>query len=194
MMKHYIDVTLLPNEEIDLYFLWEKVYQQLHLALVEVQTEDEKSLIGVSFPNYDDALPSLGCKLRIFATSLNELVALNINHWLSKLRDYVHITSIQKVPDNVGSYACFKRLQLKTNNERLARRRAKRKSISIEEARSYFNDRKEKFSRAPFIQIKSLRSNQNYRLVIVKEKAENQGIRNDFSTYGLSSISSVPIF
>jgi len=36
-MKWYIDLTLLPESEIPIYFLWEKVYQQLHLALVEQQ-------------------------------------------------------------------------------------------------------------------------------------------------------------
>lgn len=193
-MKYYVDVTLLPNAEIPLYFLWEKVYQQLHLALVEIKNKDEKSPVGVSFPSYDKGTFSLGCKLRLFASTSSELESLDINRWLSRLSDYVHITSIQNVPDGVDTYACFKRLQLKNNNERLARRRAKRQNIGIEEARTYFNGRKEKSSRAPFIRIKSSHSNNQYHLMIFKEKAETLNTDECFSTYGLSASSSVPIF
>ena len=40
-MKNYIEMTLLPDADITLNFLWEKLYQQLHLALVEIQDSDK---------------------------------------------------------------------------------------------------------------------------------------------------------
>ena len=51
-MKNYIEITLLPSAEITLSFLWEKLYQQLHLALVEIQDSDKSVSVGVSFPKY----------------------------------------------------------------------------------------------------------------------------------------------
>ncbi|MBE0472372.1 MAG: type I-F CRISPR-associated endoribonuclease Cas6/Csy4, partial [Methyloprofundus sp.] len=36
-MKHYIELTLLPNTDINAFTLWSKVYQQIHLGLVEMQ-------------------------------------------------------------------------------------------------------------------------------------------------------------
>jgi len=193
-MKSYIEITLLPNEEIPIYFLWEKLYQQLHLAFVEIKRPDNTVSIGVSFPNYDSSLNQLGCKIRLFASSTSDLEAININQWLSRLTDYIHITSIRDVPDYVEGYAHFKRLQLKSSNGRLARRKAKRERISIEEATAYFNGRKEQYSKAPFIQIKSLSSEKRYRLMIVREEADASQTESGFSTYGLSSTSSVPVF
>lgn len=34
-MKNYIELTLNPDLETPLYYLWEKLFQQIHLALVE---------------------------------------------------------------------------------------------------------------------------------------------------------------
>ena len=195
-MKNYLEVTLLPSGEIPLYFIWEKLYQQLHLALVESQNADKKVEIGVSFPEYQcgNNKHHLGSKLRVFATSAEALEKLNLSKWLSRLTDYIHITSIRDVPDKIESYAYFKRLQLKSNNARLARRKAKREGISEEQALAYFEGRKEQYSQAPFIRIKSLSSSRQYRLIIVRENAETNQTAKGYSSYGLSSESFVPIF
>lgn len=193
-MKCYLDITLLSNADIAVYFLWEKLYQQLHLALVESQDTDGKVSVGVAFPEYDSEKNQLGNKLRIFAPSKEILEGLNINKWLSRMSDYVHITSIQEVPDRVEGYAFFKRIQLKSNNDRLARRKARREGIGFEAAITYYEGRKEAYSRAPFIRIKSLNSGKNYHLMITREVAVTQKADQGFSTYGLSSRSSVPVF
>lgn len=193
-MKHYIELTLLPDLETPLYFLWEKLYQQLHLALVETQDASKSVKVGVSFPEYSSERFQLGSKLRLFARSSSDLEVVDINKWLSKLSDYVHITSIRDVPDKVDGYAHFKRLQLKSNNGRLARRKAKREGITIEKTTAFFNGRKEAYSRAPFINIKSLSSDKRYRLMVVCEDAKTNQSDEGFSTYGLSAKSSVPVF
>ena len=193
-MKHYIDVTLLPNEEIDLYFLWEKVYQQVHLALVEAQNIKHPSKVGVSFPGYDKKRLHLGNKLRLFSSSKEELEAVNINKWFSRLNDYVHITSIKNIPKKIEGYACFKRVKPSGgSNVRLAKRKAKRENISYKKSFTYYESRKDKHSRLPFVYINSQSSGERYPLLIdclILEK-EQQGV---FSTYGLSSQSTVPIF
>jgi CRISPR-associated endonuclease Csy4 len=194
-MKCYVDITLLPSADIALYFLWEKVYQQLHLGLVESQQSDKTVKIGVAFPEYKREKFQLGSKLRLFAPSNADLENLNINQWLSRLSDYVHITSIREVPNKkIKGYAHFKRIQLKSNNARLARRKAKRKEISLDEAQEFYKHYKEVYSRAPFVRIKSLSSDKLFRLLIEKVGVDKAGSKEVFSTYGLSSTSTVPLF
>ena len=41
-MKHYIDITLLPSDDIGVHFLWSKVMMQVHLALVEIQDSNKQ--------------------------------------------------------------------------------------------------------------------------------------------------------
>jgi CRISPR-associated endonuclease Csy4 len=193
-MKCYIEITLLPSEEIPVYFLWEKVYQQLHLALVEVQGMDNRVNIGVSFPHYDAELYQLGCKLRLFADMAVMLDKLNISKWLSRLKDYVHITSVRFTPTHVNRYAVFKRIQPQISNERLARRKAKRDGITLDQALNHFTGRKKALSRMPFIHIKSQSSGKQYCLFIAKEITQHSESSSKFSTYGLSSTNAIPLF
>lgn len=194
-MKFYIDITLLSDPETPLYFLWEKVYQQIHLALVETKNKDGQLLLGVSFPKYRNCniTHPLGDIIRIFSDDQIELEKLNIKEWLSRLSDYVNIGGISSVPENISSFACFKRERTKGNNERLARRKAKRAGISFEEALSLYENREITIKRLPFINIKSLSNNNRFSLrieCINKEEAKS----GFFDSYGLSSTSTVPIF
>lgn len=194
-MKCYIEITLLPSADIPPCFLWEKSYQQLHLALVEAQDSNGRVNIGVSFPDYDASQHQLGCRFRLFAQSGEELEKLNINRWFARLSDYLHISSIRDVPDKIEGYAVFKRLQPKSNNDRLARRRAKRKGISYEQAKAHFDGRTEQCSEEPFIHIKSQSSDKRYHLIIARIDADSSAQADEgFSTYGLSAKSTVPVF
>jgi CRISPR-associated endonuclease Csy4 len=207
-MKHYIDITLLPDPEIPLYFLWEKVYQQLHLALVEHAFEKEVvdnsgnkklikvSKIGISFPGYDVEKHHLCKKLRLFSETKELLESLNAGKWLANLSDYVHLTSIKPVePEKIKGYGCFYRIQAQHNNAYLARRKtkAKKNALPFEEAMKYFALRKDKSIDAPFVYLKSASSGKRFPLFIAyqeKKEANYQG----FSCYGLSPQSTVPIF
>jgi len=193
-MKFYIEITLLPGVEIPIYFLWEKVYQQLHLALVEIQDANGVVKVGVSFPEYDEDEYQLGNKLRLFAPSKKDLEVLNIQKWLSRLTDYIHITSIRDVPAKPTGYAFFKRIQTKSSNTRLARRKAKRESIRFEKALSLLSKRREQISRVPYLHIKSLSTDKRYRLMIACVETKQRNSIDSFSTYGLSSTNSVPMF
>lgn len=56
VMKYFIDITLLPGPEVPLHFLWQKVYQHIHQAFVEIN-HNGKICIGASFPEYDEKNP-----------------------------------------------------------------------------------------------------------------------------------------
>lgn len=200
-MKFYLEITIIDQAEISSYFIWSKLYGQLHLALTEIKNADDKVKVGVSFPQYtyeqktenSSAKVNLGTKLRLFAQTEEELSQLHIKKWLERLVDYVHITSIRPVPEEkITGYAIFKRKQPKTNAERLARHRVKRGDIDFDEALSRYQN-VVKTTDLPFIQMKSLTSGQPFKLFIEKQPAEKSASQV-FSTYGLSSESNIPEF
>lgn len=192
-MKFYFDITLLPSAEIPLSFLWEKVYQQVHLALVEMKSVNGNSDIAVSFPEYDGKSFPLGHKLRLFASTKSQLQQLDIGKWLNRLADYSHCTTIREVPQSVSEFARFNRVRFDTNIERLARRRVKRKGESFEHAMKHFDGFKVQESTLPFINMTSLSKNERFRLFIEKELVSQAAV-GEFTCYGLSKVATVPWF
>lgn len=194
-MKFYQDITLLTDLETDLYFLWQKVYQQMHLALVEVKDETEQVSQGFSWPNYQysSARKHLGNKLRVFASSEQELSDLSISKWLSRLSDYVHITQIRPTPEKVEGYACFGRVNVKSNKERIARRKSKREGISFDEALRQLAEVQEQHTDLPFVKLHSLSGDKPFPLFIDR-KESSEAIEGSFSCYGLSKTTTVPLF
>ncbi|HIQ15005.1 MAG TPA: type I-F CRISPR-associated endoribonuclease Cas6/Csy4 [Leucothrix sp.] len=193
-MKCYLDITLLPSADIPFYFLWEKVYQQLHLALVEVQKSDNIVKIGAAFPTYKREKFPLGSKVRLFAPSITDLENLEINKWLSRLSDYVHMTSIRDVPKKIDGYAHYYRVNQRMSNEDKARNNAERLNIPYEQALVSLKGRCAEQPKEPFIYINSLSSEQRFRLPIGLQKADKSIFIKGFSTYGLSNKGTVPIF
>lgn len=192
-MKYYIEIVLKPQPEIPLYFLWEKVSQQIHLALVEIQDEAGKAPVGISFPEYDACQFQLGCKLCLFAEEKEDLAKLDIGKWLSRLRDYVHVKPIEPVPQQNKGYACFKHCKLKGNKEKLARRRAKRKGETYEQALSFYDSYQAKEISLPYINMQSQTNGEHFRIYIEKE-VKAQPKAGFFSCYGLSNETTVPLF
>lgn len=196
-MKYYQDITLLPDAEANLGFLWYKVYQQIHLALADNKIAENQSAIAVSFPGYGNKQFPLGDKLRLFADTLIQLESMNINKWLSRLTDYTHVKPIKSVPEAIDQYACFKRKQFKSNLQKEAVRRAKYKGESLEEAFAHFNHY-EKDCTLPYINMCSLSmkdndNNRNFRLFVTREFFDKPQA-GAFNCYGLSKTATVPWF
>ncbi len=184
-MKYYLDITLLPDAEANLGFLWQKVYQQIHIALAENKTANGNSTIAVSFPEYGSKFFPLGTKLRLFAETQEQFNKLNAPQWLNRLSDYTHCTTIKEVPPSVDKFVCFKRKQFDTNIERLARRRAKRKSETLEEAMAHYVGFKDEESKLPFINMESLSEKKKFRLFIQQEIVA-EAVVGEFNCYGFS--------
>jgi CRISPR-associated endonuclease Csy4 len=192
-MNYFQDITLLPDAEISQYFLWHKVFQQIHLALAQSKSENSQSLIGVNFPGYAANKKSLGIKLRLIAENAELIKKMNSEKWLNRLRDYVHIRSIRPVPGEISGYACFINVKPKSNKERLARRRAKRKGVSFEKALAHYDNFDEQRCQLPYIKMVSKSNEQHFRMFIKKQEMElpQAGL---FSCYGLSNTTTVPLF
>lgn len=191
-MKYYIEMTLIPDAEISPFFIWSKLYTQIHLGLVEMLDAKQTVPIGVSFPEYaKDRL--LGQKLRLFASDEATLQQLNLAKWLDRLADYVHISSIKPVPSDIQSYAVFSRYRPHFDIDKVAERFARHKNISFEAALEHCKNHKAPAKMLPFVQLKSQTNGQAFRLVI-QQKVVTQAVVGSFSTYGLSQIATIPIF
>lgn len=219
-MRFYQEITLIKTSEISPYFIWSKLYIQLHLALVEQQNPDNSVNFGVSFPEYvyqekeGKEVATLGLKLRVFGVSDQDLQQLKLNHWLERLMDYVHITSIRAVPNHANDFLQVTRYRPNMNMEKLTRRFMRRESkrtgqkISFEEAQTIQNQRfvdkeavsldvaKAHYSNPivkglPYIMMKSLSGGREFSLLINQQPTEHQQ-QGSFSTYGLSSNATVP--
>ena len=197
-MKYYLDITLLPDTEISLGFLWQKVYQQIHIGLADNKIAENQSVIAVSFPKYGDKAFPLGDKLRLLAEQQSQLEQLDVAKWLNRLTDYTHATSIKSVPSSVNKYACFKRKPVKSElrkSESLANHLKKPVDEIIEFRKS---NGLEKKCKLPFIHMESQKQTETgkknkFRLFIAQELSGSP-VEGVFDCYGLSKIATVPCF
>lgn len=192
-MMVYQEIVVLPDNEIAPYFILQKVYLQIHLALADNKNDNGESEIGISFPDYNLEKNDLGTRMRVFARHSEILRAANFSHWLERLSDYTSVSGIQDVPSTVKRHVRFQRFRPVTNRERLARRRARRHNESFEDALSHYEKFNDQQSKLPFINLGSLSTENKFKLFIKKELSSNR-VEGNFSCYGLSSHSTVPEF
>lgn len=198
-MNYYQDITLLPDAEAALGFLWQKIFQQVHLALVENKVGDNQSEIALSIVRYGDKAFPLGDKLRLLSESESRLQACGIQEWLSRFSDYCHVTSIKAIPANITQHACFKRKQVKSVHNK-AKRRADHLEKPYEEVLAYLvAEGKSGECKLPYIHVESLstadggESKNRFCLFIEKSVVETP-VLGRFDCYGLSKTATVPLF
>ena len=187
MMPIYREIRLFDDTEISLGFIWQKLYERLHKALVPLKDEKGSVPVGFTFPRYGGEFP-LGDHLRVFAPDEATLEKLALDDALADLADYIKISEIRKTPDEHG-HVIFRRVQIKTNPLRLAKRYAKRHGVSYEEALAHYEsfDPKEQIqkNKLPFFNFHSTSTGQKMRIFIAKETVEHQK-EGKFTTFGLS--------
>ncbi|UUM29098.1 type I-F CRISPR-associated endoribonuclease Cas6/Csy4 [Acinetobacter colistiniresistens] len=203
-MQYYQEITLIDQDEISPYFIWSKVYTQLHIAFAEHTDDQDKSRLGVSFPQYrinqQKNIGFLGAKIRIFANTEVELQQLNLAKWLERLVDYVHFTQPREVPQaKITGYAHYFRVNPKMNLEERIIHQARRHNISLDQARQHFKEYIDQPVVEPYVSLKSLSAKREenidrpYRLYIGKSVVD-EAKDGTFGTYGLSRFSTVPEF
>lgn len=92
-MDNYLNITVLPDEEMNENELLNKAYSKLHKALFDLQAND----IGVSFPEFK-CKPGRVLRIHSNATRLLQLQQLN---WLGGLLGYCKVSEIQTTPSKV---------------------------------------------------------------------------------------------
>lgn len=198
-MNYYQEITLLPELEIPLSDIWQNVFQQVHIALVEHKVAENQSTIAVSFPDYGQRGFPLGNKLRLFAKEQAQLESLDINKWLARLADYSHVKAIKPVPDEV-TWVSFARQHVKSPEriEREMQEKAERWSyksgrplneclLELEKTKPLSK------SNLPFVYLHSQQTKQrsptnNSKFPLFIKKLEvNEPLQGLFDCYGLSS-------
>lgn len=191
-MQYYQEITLIPDAEISVNFLWTKVFTQLHIAFADRLNRTGTMDLAVSFPEYQEH--SLGSKIRLIAESQETLEAFAVSRILSRYADYVHFTGIRPVRENrISGWAVYSRWQPKGALPGRARRYAKRHAdTTYEEALQLLKQKKIK-NYPPYIKMQSLTNGRGFSLFIKKKQAEKAS-GGTVSAYGLSRDHAVPEF
>jgi len=188
-MNYYREITLIDQTEVSIYFLWSKVFTQLHLCFVAHKDEKNTIPYGISFPVKENIF-QLGNKLRILAHTEQELCDLNLEKYFELLEDYIHIKKTRHIPDDV-TYVTFERFIPQKSLEERVIHQAMRRNISIDESQAHFHGYKSEKINMPYIMLKSLSSHSKFRLFIKMKKNTNI-LHGRFGTYGLSRNIAVP--
>jgi CRISPR-associated endonuclease Csy4 len=206
-MAYYLDITLLANAEINAGFLLSKLYQQLHLLLVQHKTAEGYSQIGFAFPEYAlctrndkgkiTESSTLGSKLRVFALEQQSIAQLKLSEHLQKygLLDYLHLTAIRACPKTDKLHR-FSRFRYKENINALARRYAKRHSnISEDQALAHYVGLKTKPIDLPYVNLISKSNDRRkYVMYIQRSEIEAPATEAKFNTFGLTINGGMPAF
>ncbi|APC11182.1 type I-F CRISPR-associated endoribonuclease Cas6/Csy4 [Providencia rettgeri] len=199
-MNYYQEVTLLPDSTVSVDFLWQKVYQQIHIALADNQTAEGQSAIAVAFPEYGSVGFRLGRKIRLHAKTPEELEQLNLPKWLARLMDYAHIKSIQTVPEQSVPVSYIRRHvkgqnRIEADMQQKARLWSEKSGQSVAQCLEVLSKSRPKANnRLPFIWVTSLHAKNEktgsrpFPLFIEKVVA-TQMQAGMFNCYGLSQLS-----
>lgn len=187
MIEFYIEIKVVPDIEFSKKELMSALFLKLHVSYNSINS----GKFAVSFPDYDEKKMSIGDRIRIFS-SYENLHKLSTTNWEKGLKDYLSVSEIQKIP-NSCNYAFFKRVQV-NSIERERKRKMMRMGISYAEALILLP--KSKCIKLPYIDVKSLSSKSIVRIYIKKIDCDccYQSNTYNYSSYGFSSTSPVPIF
>lgn len=183
-MDHFIDVTVLPDPEFKEGTLMNALFAKLHRALCDTGRGE----IGISFPRLGKT-PGDCLRLHGSGPALGRLMATD---WLKGMRDYTRTDAPKPVPAT-AVHGVVRRVQVKSNVERLRRRSVKNGRLTEAEALEKIPQSREVRSDLPFLILKSNSSQQTFRLLI-QQGARPQAVAGRFNEYGLSTGATVPLF
>lgn len=189
-LNYFQEITIIPDPEIAPYFIWSKLFTQLHIALAEMKNEHGTDSIGVSFPDYhyDEKGKSskLGLKLRVFAPNQKDLETLDLDKWLERLKDYVHVKRINEVGNKAKGHVVVRRYRHK-NVLKQAEVFAEHKGITLEAALIHCAKHKQDNKPYPYINLMSSSNKQPYALSIIQEMTDNE-TQGSFNSYGINNV------
>jgi len=187
-MDCFLDIELRRDPEFPDHQLLAALYAKLHRALLPSNTAN----VAVCFPGYQLRPPSLGTGVRLFGSSA-ALTALTSADWLKGVRDHTEVGAIADVPADVA-YRALRRVQTKSNPERLRRRLMKRHGLNEGQARERIPDSTAEMLKLPFIQLHSNSTGHQFRLFLSLGPEQPIAFPGDFNAYGLSRTATIPWF
>jgi CRISPR-associated endonuclease Csy4 len=165
-----------------------KAFSAIHLALVNLRT----SAVSVSFPEQDDQIQSLGACLRVMGPA-RDVEAVAALPWHRVVQDQASVSNVGAVPDT-QQFRGVRRVQAKSNVERLRRRYVARHGVAYDEACRLIQDDARQTLDLPWLRIKSHSSHQEFRLFLRMDDSRTDLVPGDFNAYGLSATATIPWF
>jgi CRISPR-associated endonuclease Csy4 len=187
-MDYYIDIRLRPDPEFGASLLLGALFNKLHRALVEL----ESNHIGISFPAHATRPRTMGDHVRIHGRE-DALLGLMDMNWLTGMRDHVSVSAVSVVPD-LHQYCVVRRVQPKSNADRIRRRYMKRHQVSAEQAQETIPETVVRPIELPYVSIRSQSTAQLFCLFIEHLAPQEKPVEGNFSSYGLSATATVPWF
>ena len=184
-MDYYLDIKIVPDAEVPIYFIRNKVYSKLHKVLSALKSTD----IGVSFPCFKI---KLGNTIRLHGEQKNLLKLQEID-WLGALSGYCDIGKIILIPDDIKGYRTVSRIQSNMTESKL-RRLIKRGSISPEEVKKYRAKMFQKGLDNPYVELESSSNGHKYRRYIAFSELSDTPKSGEFDQFGLSKEATIPWF
>ena len=191
-MDAYIEFSVLSMADISTQHVFNSLFEKIHFALVNYG----KKNIGVSFPEAKMIeAGSTGRKIRLHGTR-QDLEMLMASGWARRFQDYVIISDILSVPNNVEFRTIFRIQEKNSNPERLRRRAMKRHNLTAEETEKQIPHTAQKvFSRnLPFIVMRSASTGQRFKLFFRFGEKTSSPSLGEFTTYGFSKTATIPWF
>ena len=183
-MDSYLEIKVVPDAEVPIYFIRNKVYTKFHKALSNLKAND----IGISFPHYKT---KLGDVMRIHGAK-ERLIELQKSNWLGGLSGYCEVSTIQAIP-NETKYRTVSRKQANMTAAKL-RRLIKRGSITAEQANQY---KAKMFTQGldnPYLELESSSNGHKHRRYLEFGELLNEPVAGKFDQFGLSKQATVPWF
>ncbi len=188
MLTHYQEYQLQLDPDFPPPFLMNILLGKLHGALVALRSQT----IGVSFPGYGLQPKRLGSKLRLHGPE-SDLIRLGEQPWLGGMAGHLIVGPINPTP-HLCEHIAVRREQVKSNVDRLRRRRMKRHGETYEQAVLAIPDSAGQDSPRPFARLRSHSTGQMFKLFINQSQPLSQPMPGCFNAYGLSGQATVPWF
>lgn len=184
-MNHYTDIKVLSDTETPLTVLMNHLFAKLHVQLGQVV----EGRVGVSFPQHGRTLGSI---LRLHGDK-GDLEKIILGNWRKGFLDYADFGKVSPVPQTIKGYRTVQRIQKKSPYNKYKRSVAKG-WMSQEEADKLIVATKREMLTLPFVQLESLSTKSMMRIFIKHGSLCNETTAGVFSSYGLSSKSTIPWF
>lgn len=212
---YYQEITCLADSDVNTGFLMGKAFAQLHLTLVNQKRPDGSSPIGFAFPQYrygdnrasdgsapgssiqqssPKTLPTIGAKIRCFGPSKESLQQCCFVEQLEHMSDYAHLTSIREIDFQSMGAGSYFRFQPRASKARMVRRQLRRHPDDADGIAERLDGVSDLACDLPYLNVGSHSSDHRYRLFIGYQPSSEKPSEWNFSTYGLSRTSTVPVF
>lgn len=176
----------------------------LHQIIYAKKEEGES--MAVSFPQYSQKHCFLGHVIRLHGSkqalssvftpkSMAKLIKdhPDLMAWLIDA-EYLSVSQVMAVPDQVAGYAVFSRRKVKNNLESIRRRRMKRHNETYEQACAAIPELNRHFPALPKVYLNSQSNKQLYPMLIERTVVDTP-VMGEYNSFGLANDqATVPLF